>query len=91
MEYEIPSVCQVSGCKSIHMNDEPEDIDQEVTDKIDLKADPITVKSENENQEITDKTDQEDIKTELPAPEDTTYKCHHCGTGFKDNTYLTKH
>ena len=96
IEYEIPYVCQISGCKSIHKENnpiiiKPENRNQEVTDKLDLKTNPVTIKSEKENQENTDRTDLEVIKTELPAPEDTTYKCHHCGTGFKDNTYLTNH
>ena len=33
----------------------------------------------------------EAINTELPAPKDTTYKCHHCEAGFKNNTSLSNH
>ena len=70
MKSEIPYVCQVSGCKSIHnANDpvtvEPEDRNQEVTDKIDLKADPVSVKSEDANQEIPTAVKFEDGNQEV--------------------------
>ena len=53
--------------------------DKELTDRIDLKADPVAVKSEDENQEIANENGLGAIEKELPVPEDITYKCHRCG------------
>ena len=42
--------------------EDSEDRKEEATNKINLKVDPVTVKPEDRNQDVTDKTDQEAIK-----------------------------
>ena len=45
--------------------EDSEDRKEEVTDKIDLKADPVTVKSEDKNQEVANKNDPKAIEKDL--------------------------
>ena len=71
--------------------EDSEDRKEEVTDKIDLKADPVAIKSEDKNQEVANKNDPKAIEKELPAPGDITYKCHRCGAEFANEISHINH
>ena len=68
-----------------------EDRKEEATNKINLKVDPVTVKPEDRNQDVTDKTDQEAIKQNFhdissnKSENPVLVFCHLCGVEFKNN------
>ena len=95
LEHEIPYVCQISGCKIIHENQEPEELEAINTEleaiNTELPAPKnTTYKCHHCEAGFRDETS---IINHVEAVHNAKYSknCHHCEAGFRNNTALSFH
>ena len=81
-------VCLKSGCKSSHRKKGNFYSSDDIILNLRISSEAM---SSPKKEDVTNKIDQEVIRTKLPTQEDITHKCHHCETEFKEKTSFISH